>query len=465
MSIFDNMALGLEGARRPLNMAMADGYDDVEAEFVSADMAQLLQEMETEVNETDIVMNAAESYCDTLQFLSKMKLETQNEKVLANALGMLAGNLVDNKDDINAIFAGLESGSDEAGLERRYVRKIRDTVKKVIDWFIAQYQRIKKIVVDFFNKYFGSIERLQKQVEAIKTKAGEMSDYSIDASTVDIGDFVQPFYRRGKQVTSVSDLITGVDDYTSIVAAYNEGVIPNLDKVVTEFSNGIKTIDVEADKVDLSKIKTDMMDKHDELQGKAFKKILTQYTNAQDPRFPNQNVMSTKKGLLGNRDLFVTSIAGENNRSTLAGRAAAINASDIRLMNWKPEKKNRDKVSEKSGKFTTLTTQDVGNLLSAVEGCLEQVYVLARGEDRQKCLSNLDDGFSQYEKLKSGMSREQFSPELRQTLQMVGNQLTKFRRLLMDVPLNFCNDSRTVCAAMARLASTSLSSHKKPDAA
>lgn len=464
MSIYDGIIAGLEGGKLPTPHMMADGHNDVEAEFANADMALMMQELEESVNEMDIVLKASDTYCDSLEFVSKLKLETATEKLLANALLMGTGHIVDSKEEINGLFEGLESGAD-AGLERRYVRKIRDTVKKVIDWFIAQYQRIKKIVVDFFQKYFGSIERLQKQVLAIKTKAGEMSEYTIDAKTVDIGDFVQPFYRRGQQVTSVATLAEGIDDYTKVVGAYNKGVVVGLDKVIQEFVKGVKEIDFDAEKIDVSKIKTDLMEKHDSMQTKAFTGLLKPYTISADPRFPNQTVQYTKNGLLGNRDLFLTSSATQADTATLAGRAAAINASDIRLMNYKWEKKQRDKTSEKSGKFNTLTTQEIGNLLGSVETCLDEVYQLARGDDRVGSLTNLDEAFSQYEKLKSSLSGDDFTPELRQTLQFVGNQLTKFRRQLMDVPLNFCNDTRTVCAAMARLSSASLSNHKKPDQA
>lgn len=464
MNIYDGLMIGLESSKLPKPQVMAEGHSDVEAEFANADMALMMQELEESVNEMDIVLKASDTYCESLEFVSKLKLETATEKLLANALLMGTGHIVDSKEEINGLFEGLESGAD-VGLERRYVRKIRDTVKKVIDWFIAQYQRIKKIVVDFFQKYFGSIERLQKQVLAIKTKAGEMSEYTIDAKTVDIGDFVQPFYRRGQQVTAVSTLVEGIDDYTKVVGAYNKGVVVGLDKVIQEFVKGVKEIDFDAEKIDVTKIKTDLMERHDTMQTKAFTGLLKPYTISADPRFPNQTVQYTKNGLLGNRDLFLTSSATQADTATLAGRAAAINASDIRLMNYKWEKKQRDKTSEKSGKFNTLTTQEIGNLLGSVETCLDEVYQLARGDERVGSLTNLDEAFSQYEKLKTSLSGDDFTPELRQTLQFVGNQLTKFRRQLMDVPLNFCNDTRTVCAAMARLSSASLSNHKKPDQA
>lgn len=463
MSLFDNLQIGLEGASA-VHHAPVAAYDDHAAETANQEMSELLVELNQANAELELGMAEMNRYCDTLDYLGKFKPETPTERALANALAMSGGSRLDSPDEINAMFAGLESASaDDVGLERRYVRKIRDTVKKVVDWFIAQYERIRKIVTDFFQKYFGSFERLRRQVEAIATKAGEMTGYEIETRTVEIGDFIQPFYRRGRQVTSLSDLTKGVGDYAAVVGAYNDAVIGGVDKVINEFVAGMKTIDVNGDKVDMSKLKTDLMDRHDAMVQKAFKPLVVPYSNATDPRFPNQSVMVTKVGLLGNRDLFITSIAGENNRDTIAGRAAAINASDIRLMNWKPERKKGDVNYTKDGKFNTLTTAEVGDFASTIMGCMDQVINLARSEDRQKFATNLDNAYSQFQKMKGEMSREDFTPELRQSLQMVGSQLTKFRRVLMDIPLNVCNDSRTICAAMVRLCSASLSNHKKTE--
>ena len=429
-------------------------------------LQQLEADYVTSINRIDLL---SKMWGDVNAAIDGTHAVVTSDKVTTKVeLSLLQGAMDNALKDVDSL-AGFEETEDHPALESfsldkkediglEVFKRAKDSVMKLIAWFVKQYQALVVNIKEFFKAHFSQLGRIQatiaKQREVLTVRDGngyEMADADFEA-----GGWANVIQINTK-VANLGSLVSGLNDYASISSAYQNSVFTGLDKCITEFDSSIKKIKVEDGKdIDLSGVVNNNLDKHQSLVQKEFGNLIKQAVNNADPRFKSVEAkMFSKDGLLGNWNLY--RIQPSKNPESMAEKARAILQNDIVLRNikWKLGDAKND------AKLPTLTLAECGEVLNAADGALNSIAGLSQNKAADSAIANLDKAFDNFDKMKSQLKSKEFTTELRQYLQMIGNQLTAFRKQVMDTPRSLSIAGTASINAATRWTGKSISNHKK----
>lgn len=430
-------------------------------------MQQLESEYVTCINRIDAL---SKMWGDVNEAIDGTHAAVNSENITTKVeLALLQGAMDNALKDVDALtsfeevtedYPALESFSldkrEDIGLE--VFKRAKDSVMKLIAWFVKQYQALVANVKEFFKTHFSQLGRIQKTItkqrEALTERAKDQ--YEISEAGFEAGGWANAIQINSK-VVNANELVNGLSDYASLSDAYQKSVYSGLDKCITEFDASIKKIKVEDGKeIDLSTIVNNNLDKHQALVDKEFGILIKLTVPTADPRFKSvQAKMFSKEGLLGNWNLY--RIQPEKNPETQAEKARAILQNDIVLRNikWKLGDAKND------AKLATLDFSMCAEVLNAADAALNSIAGLSQNKAAETAIANLDKAFDNFDKMKGQLKSKEFTTELRQYLQMIGNQLTSFRKQVMDTPRSIAIAATASINAATRWTGKSISNHKK----
>ena len=428
---------------------------------VNSDHLQKLESEYVEINSRiELISKKWEDVNDaidgTLAAVNSGKITSKTELALVQAGFSNALKDVPTEEE----YAALEShdATDIEQIALEVFKRAKDSVVKLIQWFVDQFKAIKKAVVEFFKTHFSQMGRLQKRITAQQDQLKERGDgnYEISENKVKVSNWANAVQLDGK-IVSQSSLVQGLGSYKEIGDAYLSAVYSGMDKCVSEFDGAFKKVKVEEGKeVDLSGMVTSNLDKQKKLIDQHFGKLVNVKVAQNDYRFSSVDVKQYhKEGLLGNVNLFRTN--PKKTPETHAERNRAILEHDIRLLKLKPNMGD----AKNDGEVDTLTFDQCSEVLSMADETLNVLAGLGQGADFDKANKNLDSAFESFDKLKGQLRTKDFTPDLRAYLQFIGNQLTAFRRQLLDTPRSILVAGTASVNAAVYWTGRSINNHKK----
>lgn len=426
---------------------------------VSAASARLEPEAENAYGENSLVklsqcseaMDAATSRLANLLNASAtvdvVKVESPDARVLARV--MVAEKLADMdmpSDAAVAATAGLESESADVGLEA--FSTVKEYAIKAIEWIQAKWKELKKWVAKYFNKYFGDVERLKDQWTGILEKSKErQSGYTLEKNSKHEFEKGSDAFFLNDKIASPEELEKGVQLYRTIGEAIMTKVmdyqVVELDSADILNADGTGTIS----KTDFEgKVKV----------GNVVAELEKSLKSAIPANAPAKFAGLTGKfsgALLGRVGFYVGSKESDDLQEVI--KSTKFGIADLA---------DEQKVKTKAN-MELASAAKIEALADANIEMLDTIVNMKRNKSLDKAETQLDKASKALEKWKKNAPDSSEGADKRSAYREAVKVATEYfslgRRLLITMPLEFCNQAKMVSTMHKDFANRSLAAHKK----
>lgn len=426
---------------------------DHEIAHVDADITSDLSDIGSEISQFNEAHNRFNNMNETFNYLEKTNHQGGDAVRNARALLTLALQGVQAEEDQPAIEA------DEAGsIAVEVFKSARENIKKFLAWIVSKYETIKKRVSDFFKKYLGSIERLERSVQKYGEKLSEMSDWVLKekADKVDFLGYATSLSRLGKPVKDLAEVKSGVEEMTAVTNGYAKHVIGrDAAKEVDQFAKDVKAM--KSEDFDGSVLPSAAAMMHATHQ--RFDKLSSELKAVAvtgDSRFGRSKVRGLKSGLLANANIFISTPVAQ------AEEANAINLGSIRVMSFSDSTK---KDQPKKAEMKIASISELEQLNNSIVAGLASLKDLVRGQQREVFNDNVGKIYTAVKGMEKAIGDENYTAEVRSSISKVDSAANRLNELGQSSILSLSSVARTSYAAADRLVRSHAANYEKPKAA
>lgn len=395
----------------------------------------------------DIATSRLSNLLNTSATMDAIKVESKDARVLARV--MMAEKLADMDmpaDAAVAATAGLESETADVGLEA--FSTVKEYAIKAIEWIQKKWKELKRFVAKYFNKYFGDVERLKGQWTSILEKSKErQSGYTLEKNAKhEFEKGADAFYLDDKMVTP-EQMEKGIQTYRTIgeaimskVMDYQVVELDSADILNADGTGVVSKTDFEG-KVKVGKVVGDLE--------KALKQSIPTGAPA---RFAGLTGKSSGE-LLGRVAFYVGYKDGDDLQESI--KSTKFGIADLT---------DDQKVKTKANMELTSAAK-IESIADANIEMLDTIINMKRNKSLDKAETQLDKASKALEKWKKNAPDSSEGAEKRTAYREAVKVATEYfslgRRLLITMPLEYCNQAKMVSTMHKDFANRSLSAHKK----
>lgn len=361
-------------------------------------------------------------------------------------------------------------------------KRARDTLKRMVLWFVKLYNKITRKIYVWFQKHIGFVARAKKKNDSLRDRIGKMQGQVIDERKVELNGWATSLQIGGQLVGGVSDLVTGLGALTDVVTRYSEYLsagAKNAEKMpiaitdidgagVAKFNEANKsatdttytTLTADAEFKKYKDVMEGMRDENNRAYSKLCSNINASPVSG-DTRFTvgveNSTVKCLKTlGLLGNMNVFNVS-TGDITTMSLAAAATAIRGRGLYVAEYKHDLKK----TKNEGKLDTADLGSCETVISSLDQMLDEMGAIMNGDDMYAVRKQIDLANTNYEKKIKEFNSLEFTSNVRGILSVLAANITTARRTYTDTPMKLARLCRGTINAGQRYVSASLSNHKK----
>lgn len=386
--------------------------------------------------------------------------------------------------------AGLESGdetdtgvslqsADRDEVTLQVFKRARDTLKRMVQWFVKLYQKITRKIYKWFQKHVGFVARAKRKNDKLRNRMEKMQGWTLDEKKVDVNGWATALQVGGVLKTSASDIVSEIGELASIVTQYGE-YLTSMSKVSEKLPEAIADVDGtgvekfnEANKsasdvtygalkadAEFSKFNTIVTNMRNVDNTAANQKICRNLTarpeNGDTRHLKNATVSCMKnKGLIGNMNLFRVTSAFDG--KSLSDAATAIRSTGFFLLEYKQDMKK----TKNDGKIDTADLSQCEGIVTSIDQLLDEMGILMNGDEMYRVRQDLDKANDNYQKKIKEFNKLEFTSNVRGILSVLAAEVTQSRRVFTDTPMKLARLARGTVNAGQRYVSASLSNHKK----
>lgn len=387
--------------------------------------------------------------------------------------------------------AGLESGdetdtgvslqsADREEVTLQVFKRARDTLKRMVQWFVKLYQKITRKIYKWFQKHVGFVARAKRKNDKLRKRMEKMQGWTLDEKKVDVNGWATALQIGTVLQTSASDITNGISAVTEVVTKYSE-YLSAIAKQTEKMPEAIADMDgTSVEKFSENKVATEIT--YGAILGAdEFKKYATVISGINiaaskaqtainallrgsiesgDTRLsPGDGTTVTclqQKGLLGNMNLFNVS-AIPSTSLTPSDAATKLRKTGYHLLEYKHDLRK----TKNDGKVDTADLSQCESVVTSIDVLLDEMGVIMNGDEMYQVRKDLDKANDNYEKKIKEFNKLEFTSAVRGILSLLAADITHSRRTFTDTPMKLARLARGTVNAGQRYVSASLSNHKK----
>ncbi|AFI55296.1 hypothetical protein TSMG0013 [Halocynthia phage JM-2012] len=343
--------------------------------------------------------------------------------------------------------AGIESEGSDVGLEA--FSTIKEYAIKAIEWIQKKWKEFKTFVSKYFNKFFGDVERLKKSWMKILESAKEyQAGHSLEKNAKHEFEKGSDAFFKEDSVVAAGDLAEGVRQYLALA------------EIIKEKTLGYDVIELEPSALltDAGAMKSGVSFTNEMKLSAVVNQLEVIAKETVSNKAPVKFVKDGSKqsaAFLG-RVRFYICKAGDKAYSGLEGlKAFRFGFGDL----------TEDQKSKTKVKMDLATASTIEVIADANIELLDSLINIKRNKALDKAEAKIDKASKALDKWKKDAPDADESADkrtaYREGVKIVTEYFSVCRRLLITLPLEFCNQAKMISTMQKDFANKSLSAHSK----